>query len=76
MGSQPLEIKRVRIEDPFWKSKQELIRSEVIPYQWEVLNDRVPEAEPSYCMHNFRAAAKIVEQAREAKETGKVFEAP
>ena len=76
MGSQPLEIKRVRIEDPFWKSKQELIRSEVIPYQWEVLNDRVPEAEPSYCMHNFRAAAKIVEQAREAKETGKAFEAP
>ena len=35
------------------------MRTQVIPYQWEALNDRVPGAEPSWCMHNFRAAARL-----------------
>ena len=73
MDIRPLDIKTVKVTDAFWKAKQDLIRNEVIPYQWEVLNDRVPEAAPSYCMHNFRAAAKL----REKKETmGQDFEAP
>ena len=37
----------------------ELVRTEVIPYQWEALNDRVPGADPSWCMRNFRIAGKI-----------------
>ena len=55
----PADIKKVKVSDEFWSRKQELVRKEVIPYQWEILNDRIPEAEASYCMHNFKAAAAL-----------------
>ena len=37
----------------------ERIRTVVIPYQWEALNDRVSGAAPSYCMRNFKLAAEL-----------------
>ena len=46
--SRPVSLRRVQVTDAFWKQKMELVRKEVIPYQWEALNDRVPDAEPSY----------------------------
>lgn len=55
--SRPLDLKNVRITDGFWHAAQETVRREVVPYQWEALNDRVEGAAPSFCMHNFRAAA-------------------
>lgn len=58
--SRPVDIRRVKVSDPFWSTVQETVRREVIPYQWEALNDRVPGAEPSFCMHNFRAAARLM----------------
>ncbi len=71
--SRPLDLKTVRITDAFWGREQELVRTEVIPYQWEALNDRVEGAAPSYCMHNFRAAGRLVK----AKKTGGAsFQAP
>ncbi|MBP5492917.1 MAG: glycoside hydrolase family 127 protein [Clostridiales bacterium] len=73
MSSNPIDIKKVHIQDSFWTTKQELIRKEVIPYQWEVLNDRIPEAAPSYCMHNFRAAALLHEKKQ---SLGKAFVPP
>lgn len=47
----------VQIKDPFWSSYTELVRNTVIPYQWDALNDRVKDAEPSYAIRNFRIAA-------------------
>ena len=67
------DIKKVKINDEFWSRKQELVRNEVIPYQWEILNDRIPEAEASYCMHNFKAAAAL---NKRMKKQGDKFEAP
>lgn len=61
----PLDVKAVRVTDAFWRAAQETVRREVIPYQWEALNDRLPDAEPSYCMHNFRAAARVMEKKRQ-----------
>lgn len=58
--SKPLDLKNIRVTDRFWQREMELVRTEVIPYQWAALNDRVPGAEPSYCMHNFRAAARLM----------------
>ena len=46
-----------RISGKFWTYYMELIRTRVVPYQWEALNDRIPGADPSYCMQNFRIAA-------------------
>lgn len=60
--SRPIDIRKAKVNDPFWHTVQETVRREVIPYQWEALNDRVEGAEPSFCMHNFRAAARLMER--------------
>ncbi|MFD0671073.1 glycoside hydrolase family 127 protein [Cohnella sp. GCM10027633] len=52
---------RATIADPFWSSYESLVRDTVIPYQWETLNDRVPDAEPSHAIRNFRIAAGLEE---------------
>ncbi len=71
--SRPVDLKDVLITDEFWHREQELVRTEVIPYQWEALNDRVPGAAPSYCMHNFRAAGRLMQEKR---RKGSAFTAP
>ncbi|RUS47946.1 glycoside hydrolase family 127 protein [Cohnella sp. AR92] len=53
----PLDLRSIRIQDSYWSSYVDLIRQTVIPYQWEALNDRVPDAEPSHAIKNFRIAA-------------------
>ena len=62
--SKPISLKRIQLDDGFWKPEMELVRTEVIPYQWETLNDRVPEAAPSYCMHNFKVAGRMNKEKR------------
>lgn len=64
-NSRPLDLKQVKIADAFWEREQELVRTEVIPYQWEALNDRIPEASPSYCMRNFKTAGKLMKTKRD-----------
>nr|WP_260845556.1 beta-L-arabinofuranosidase domain-containing protein [Paenibacillus sp. Y412MC10] len=58
---QPLDLKSVRITDSYWSNHVDLIKHTVIPYQWEALNDRVPDAEPSHAIRNFRIAAGLEE---------------
>ncbi|MBO4637249.1 MAG: glycoside hydrolase family 127 protein [Clostridiales bacterium] len=69
----PVDIKRVKIDDRFWSRETELVRKEVIPYQWDILNDRVPDAAPSFCMHNFKAAGNL---NRKMRTLGRDYEAP
>ncbi|SFB22144.1 hypothetical protein SAMN05216312_104540 [Cohnella sp. OV330] len=52
---------KVQINDGFWNDYIELVRGTVIPYQWEALNDRIEDAEPSYSIRNFRIAAGLEE---------------
>lgn len=66
--NKPVDLKSVTVTDKFWSFEMDLIRKEVIPYQWEILNDRVPEAAPSYCMHNFRAAGMLNDKIRNDKD--------
>ncbi len=54
-----LPLKSIRITDAFWRRYIRLVPEVVIPYQWEILNDRVEGAEPSYCLKNFKIAAGI-----------------
>ncbi|MFC4098696.1 glycoside hydrolase family 127 protein [Paenibacillus xanthanilyticus] len=56
-ASRPVSFKQVRIEDKYWSVYTRLVRDTVIPYQWDALNDRVEDAEPSYAIRNFRIAA-------------------
>ena len=57
----PVSLDHVQIRDKFWKGYMELVRNHVIPYQWEALNDRIENAQPSYCIQNFRVAAGLQE---------------
>lgn len=52
----------LRIEDAFWSHQMDLVSGRVLPYQWRTLHDQVPGAAPSYCVHNFRAAARLTER--------------
>ncbi len=60
----PVDLSKVKISDEFWKKEMELVRTEVIPYQWRALNDKVEGAEPSYAMRNFALAGKITAERR------------
>lgn len=53
------DLHQLKINDPFLGQYQRLVRDVVIPYQWEALNDRVAEAEPSHAIANFRIAAGL-----------------
>ena len=48
----------VKVNDSYWLSKMKLVSDVVLPYQWEILNDRVEGAPRSYCIENFKTAAK------------------
>lgn len=50
-------LKNVSINDSFWSRYASLVRDVVIPYQWNALNDKIPDAEPSHAITNFRIAA-------------------
>ena len=73
MYSRPLSLRSMKINDKFWKQEMEVVRKEVIPYQWAALNDQVEGAAPSFCMRNFKVAGK---QNKERKEQGKAFIEP
>ena len=53
------DLNRITVTDPFLGEYQRLIRDVVIPYQWEALNDNLPEAEPSHALANYRIAAGL-----------------
>ncbi len=48
---------RASIEGGFWRAYQDLVRREVIPFQWKALNDQIPGAPKSHSMENLRIAA-------------------
>ena len=64
MTSHHIPLKNIKINDPFWNEVCELVRTEVIPYQYEALHDRVDGAEKSYCIENFEKAGRVAEAIR------------
>lgn len=66
-------LSRVTVEDPFFDRLRTLVRDQVLPYQWEALNDRVPGAEKSGSIANFQAA-KAAKQGRAGAHFGCVFQ--
>ena len=54
-----ITVKKVKIQDDFWTYYIDLIKNVVVPYQWDALNDLIPEAEPSHAIKNFKIAAGL-----------------
>lgn len=61
MNISEVDLHKLTVSDPFLGQYQQLVRDVVIPYQWDALNDRIPEAEPSHAIENFRIAAGLQE---------------
>lgn len=57
MSVMEVDQHKLKINDPFLGQYQQLVRDVVIPYQWDALNDRIEEADPSHAIENFRIAA-------------------
>ena len=52
-----LDVRNVDIKDGFWSRLQDLVIDTVIPYQYEIMDDRIEGAEKSHALENFRIAA-------------------
>ena len=50
-------LNRIKITDPLFGRYVDIVAEKLIPYQWEILNDRIPGIEKSYCIANFKIAA-------------------
>lgn len=57
MKLKSMNLKDIKIRDEFWSRHVDLVRKVIIPYQWEIMNDRVEDAESSHCLENFKIAA-------------------
>ena len=53
---------RNNINDTFWDNYIELVRNEMIPYQLMALNDEIDGVPKSYCLENFKKAAKVIKK--------------
>ncbi len=49
------------VTQPFWRAYQALLKDVVLPYQWDALHDKLPDAEKSYAVRNMRIAAGLEE---------------
>jgi DUF1680 family protein len=67
---QSLPLRAIKIDDSYWNRYTSLVPDKVIPYQWEVLNDRVADVPASNCLKNFRIAAG----EEEGEHKGMVFQ--
>lgn len=68
--NESLDLSKIKIKDPFWSKHVDLVRDVIIPYQWDAMNDRIPDAESSHCLENFRIAAGL----KEGEYYGAVFQ--
>jgi DUF1680 family protein len=49
----------ITLDDPLWSKQFAKVRDVVLPYMWEILNDRIKNAEKSHCIENFKVAAGL-----------------
>jgi DUF1680 family protein len=52
-----LELKDIKITDTLFKSYVKTVSEKIILHQWNILNDQLEDADPTYCIWNFRIAA-------------------
>ncbi|ADQ06238.1 protein of unknown function DUF1680 [Caldicellulosiruptor hydrothermalis 108] len=53
------KIRDIKINSDFWNRYINLIKEVVVPYQWDILNDKVDGVEKSSAIRNFKIAAGL-----------------
>ncbi|MEY8517053.1 beta-L-arabinofuranosidase domain-containing protein [Lachnospiraceae bacterium 29-84] len=51
------DLNKIKIDDSFWNRYISLVKDVIIPYQWDVINDKVEGIEKSHSLMNFKIAA-------------------
>ncbi|MBP5156613.1 MAG: glycoside hydrolase family 127 protein, partial [Treponema sp.] len=54
-------LRLFNVDDSFLGRYSRLVTGTVIPYQEDILNDRIPGVEKSHAVENFRLAAQVIE---------------
>lgn len=52
-----LKYQNITITDELFGEYTKKVRKKIIPHQWKILNDKLENSEPTYCIQNFRIAA-------------------
>lgn len=65
-----VSLRKIQINDEYWNKYIPLVEKVILPFQWELINDRVEGAEKSYCIRNF----KIAGGKEEGEHRGMVFQ--
>lgn len=52
-----IPLKDIEITDVLFGGYVKKVSEKIIPHQWKILNNQLAEAEPTYCIDNFRIAA-------------------
>jgi DUF1680 family protein len=58
-----VDLQSLNVTDPLFSHYIDLVATVVIPYQWEILNDRIEGAAHSHCLENFRIASGLTQGA-------------
>ena len=58
MKSERIPVKSFSADNGFIGKMQKLVREEVLPYQYNILNDAIPGIEKSHAIENIRLAAE------------------
>ena len=76
MFTRPVPVTAYQAGDGFLSQKQKLVRQVVLPYQYDILNDRLPGVEKSHAIENLRQAARKMagEQVPPESFYGMVFQ--
>ena len=53
-----VELKKTKLTGGLLAEKNKLVREQVIPYQWQALNDELADTEPSHAIENFKIDEK------------------
>lgn len=67
--SSRISYSNISINDDFWSSYQELMQKSVLPYQYDALNDNIPNAEKSYAVENFNKAIALLKARANGEAT-------
>lgn len=59
-----LELRNIQITDKLFGEYARKVSEKIIPHQWKILNDQLEDTDPTYCIQNFRIAAKELEGER------------
>ena len=76
MFTRPVPVTAYQAGEGFLSQKQKLVRQVVLPYQYDILNDRLPGVEKSHAIENLRQAARKMagEQVPPESFYGMVFQ--